>query len=149
MLVGSQAGDESQSRFGVLLPPCSNGKMLLDFAGQSSSSTIASKIRSEMEHRHGTILRGPMHGAHQRIWNSRLLYATDFGVYLAGLCLVGDWSCWGPRTWILVYRLQLYARAACRLSRHYFGGTAAAAAIGFHEERIWTASSKTCQLHVL
>jgi hypothetical protein len=96
------------------------GKVLLDYAGQSSSSPIASRIRSKMEHRHGTILRRPMHGAHQRIWNSSLLYATDFGVYLAGLCLVGDWSCCGPRTWIVVRRLQLYARAACRLSRRYF-----------------------------
>lgn len=67
-----------------------------------------------MEHRHGTCLLSIMHGAHQEIWVPSLLYASEIEVYLI---LSSVWLAVGR---VGVYRPQLYARAACRPTRHYF-----------------------------
>jgi hypothetical protein len=71
-------------------------------------------------------------------------------VFYFGLCGVEDWSSWGPQDLDRgLPTSAAYARAAGHLNHRCFEDTSAAAAIGFHEERILTAASKTCQVHFL
>jgi hypothetical protein len=63
---------------------------------------------------------------------------------------VEDWLSWGLQDLDRgLPTSAAHARAAGRLNHRYFVDTSAAAAIGFLEERILTAASKTCQVHAL
>jgi hypothetical protein len=46
----------------------------------SRRHSIAFEIHCEMANRHGTFLPISMHGVHQEIWSSSLLYASECGV---------------------------------------------------------------------
>jgi hypothetical protein len=66
-------------------------------------------------------------------------------------CCVEDWSSGGGPQHLDrgLPTSAAYARAAGQFNHRCFEDTSAAAAIGFHEERISTAASKTCQVHFL
>jgi hypothetical protein len=149
MLVGSQAEDETQSRFGFLRPPCSNRK---DDAGFCWSVVVVNH-RLEDTIRDGTSARHNPKRSHA--WRSpkNLELAPLICNRLWG---VSGWTLFGWRLVMLGsvnLDCGLPTAAVCKgglpSQPPLFRGTAAAAAIGFHEERIWTASSKTCRVHVL
>jgi hypothetical protein len=148
MLVGSQAEDEPQPRFGFLLPSHSNRK---DVVGLCWSVAVVTH-RLEDTIRDGTSARH----------NPKTSYAwrSPKNLELKPLICNQLWgvSCWTLFGWRLVMLWSAGldcgspTAAVCKgglpSQPPLFRGTAAAAAIGFHEERIWTAGLRTCRVRV-